>query len=121
MNPIARRQTNARMSQVVIHASIIHLAGQVARGFEDTAMSVTEQTTRILQQIDELLTLAGSDKTKLLNAQIWLADIGDFARMNEVWEAWMPLGHAPARSTCAVQLAHPALRVEITVCAAAPE
>ncbi|WP_173935249.1 RidA family protein [Chelativorans sp. Marseille-P2723] len=105
------------MSQIVEYPSngtIVLLAGQVAR---DAALDVSGQTKDILARIDELLAEAGTDKTKLLGAQIWLADIGDFSAMNEVWEAWVPEGHAPVRACVESRLADPRLKVEIQVTA----
>jgi len=79
---------------------------------------VTEQTEVILASIDRLLALAGTDKTKLLTTQIWIADINDFAEMNAAWDAWVAEGHAPARWTGEAKLAKPGFKVEIIVMAA---
>jgi len=115
MSDITRLDTNARMSQAVIHGGIAYLAGQVGAEGE----SVTAQTEAVLAKIDALLERAGTDKTKLLTAQIWVADIStDFADMNAVWDAWVPEGHAPARWTGESKLATPSFRVEIIVTAA---
>lgn len=115
MTDITRIDTGPRMSQVVIVNGIAHLAGQV--GVENG--SVTEQTTSILAQIDDLLANAGTDKTKLITAQIWCADMTtDFADMNAVWDAWVAPGHAPARWTGEAVLATPGFKVEIIVTAA---
>ena len=94
MADITRHHTNQRMSQIVIHGETVYLAGQV--GTEGA--SVTDQTKDILGKIDALLAEAGSDKTKILQAIIWLKSMGDFAEMNAVWDAWVPEGHAPARA-----------------------
>ena len=114
---VTRLHTGPRMSQAVVHGDTVYLAGQVA----DRAKSgsVREQTTEILATIDRLLAEAGSDKTKILAATIYLADIATFAEMNAAWEAWVPAGHAPARATVEAKLAAPDYRVEI-VCVAAP-
>jgi enamine deaminase RidA (YjgF/YER057c/UK114 family) len=110
---IRRIETGPRMSQAVIHQGIAHLAGQVGRG-----ANVTEQTRAVLAEIDRLLALAGTDRTRLLTAQIWLADIAKFQEMNAVWDAWVPKGHAPARWTGEARLATPEYLVEIIVTAA---
>lgn len=115
MPNITRHHTNDRMSQLVIHNGIAYLAGQVGT----QGASVTEQTNDILAKIDVLLAEAGSDKTNLLTAQIWLSDIGtQFAEMNAAWDAWVPNGHAPARWTGEAKLATPEFYVEIIVTAA---
>jgi enamine deaminase RidA (YjgF/YER057c/UK114 family) len=79
---------------------------------------ITEQTRTCLQKIDELLAEAGSDKTRILQTTIWLADMADFAALNEVWNAWVPEGHAPARACGEAKLARPQLKVEFIVTAA---
>lgn len=112
---INRHHTGQRMSQVVIHGDTIYLAGQVAA---DPAADVQEQTRQVLQKIDDLLAEAGSDKTRILSAQVWLASIGHFAQMNQIWDAWVPEGHAPARACIEARLATPDLLVEIGVIAA---
>ncbi len=114
MSDISRIESGARMSQVVVHNSVAYLAGQV--GTEGA--SVTEQTQAILASVDRLLALAGTDKTKLLTTQIWVADIADFAEMNAVWDTWVAKGHAPARWTGEAKLATPGYKVEIIVTAA---
>ncbi|MCW1935853.1 hypothetical protein CXP40_21325 [Pseudomonas sp. YY-1] len=113
---ITRHQTNARMSRIVVHAGTAHLAGVVAA---QRSGDIKAQTVEVLQQIDELLASVGADKTRLLNAQIWLKDIAnDFKEMNEVWDAWVPEGAAPTRATCQAQLGSPDMLVEIIVTAA---
>lgn len=114
MTDIVRHDTNKRMSQAVIHGDTIYLAGQVGTAGE----SVTAQTTEILGKIDSLLAKSGSDKSRVLQAIIWLKDMGDFAEMNAVWDAWVPEGHAPARACGSADLAAPGFTVEITVIAA---
>ena len=114
MSDIKRLETNDRMSQAVIHNGLIWLAGQVAKPGE----SVTEQTRAVLEQIETLLAQAGSDKTRILSATIWLADMADFAEMNAVWDAWVPQGAAPARATGEAKLATPDYKVEVIVTAA---
>ena len=112
---IVRYHTRQRMSQIVVHGDTIYLAGQVA---SDPAADVQTQTRQVLQKIDDLLAEAGSDKTRILSAQVWLASIGHFAQMNEIWDAWVPEGHAPARACIEARLATPDLLVEIGVIAA---
>ncbi len=112
---ITRINTNSRMSQAVIHGDTIYLAGQVAA---DSQSNISEQTQQVLEKIDILLELAGSDKSKLLSAQIWLTSIGHFAEMNKVWDAWIPEGQAPARACIEARLASPDLLIEIGIVAA---
>lgn len=112
---ITRIEPGKRMSQAVRHGSLVFLAGQVAA---DTAQDVSGQTRQILAEIERLLALAGSDKTKILSATIYLTDIATFADMNSVWDAWVPAGHLPARATVEAKLASPAYKVEIQVVAA---
>lgn len=114
MTDIIRHDTNKRMSQAVVHGDTIYLAGQVGTAGE----SVAEQTTEILGKIDGLLAKCGSDKSRVMQAIIWLKDMGDFAEMNAVWDAWVPEGHAPARACGSADLAAPGFTVEITVIAA---
>ena len=112
---IKRLKPGPRMSQAVIHGSTVYLAGQVA---SDPAPDVKKQTQQILAEIDALLAAAGTDKTKLLSANIWLADIRTFADMNSVWDGWVSPGNTPARATVEAKLAGPQYLVEIGVIAA---
>lgn len=112
---IKRIGVGPRMSQAVIHGDRVFLAGQVA---ETPTPDVTEQTRQILAAIDGLLAEAGTDKAKLLTANIWLADIADFAAMNAAWDKWVSPGNTPARATVESKLAGPEYRVEIQVTAA---
>ena len=114
MTEIQRSHTNQRMSQIVVHGDTVYLAGQVGTGGD----SVADQTSQILGKIDALLAEAGSDKTKILQAIIWLKSMDDFAEMNAVWDAWVPEGNAPARACGSADLATPDFTVEITVIAA---
>lgn len=114
MSDIKRIETGARMSQAVVYNGIVYLAGQVGKPGE----SVTDQTREVLAQIDRLLGECGSDKTRILSAQVWMADMADFAEMNAVWDTWVPAGHAPARATGEAKLATPDYKVEIIVVAA---
>jgi enamine deaminase RidA (YjgF/YER057c/UK114 family) len=113
---ITRLATNQRMSQVVSFGDFVFLAGQVAA---DPSQDVKGQTAQILKRIDELLAQAGTDKTRILTANIWLADYNTFNDMNEIWDAWVPEGHAPARACVESALAFPQFTVEIGVIAAA--
>jgi enamine deaminase RidA (YjgF/YER057c/UK114 family) len=99
------------MSKAVIHGNTVYLAGQVADAAK--GKSVGEQTKDILQQIDSILAEAGTDKTKILSTNIWLADISTFAEMNAEWDAWIVPGATPARATVESKLAAPAYTVEI--------
>jgi enamine deaminase RidA (YjgF/YER057c/UK114 family) len=111
---LTRIETGARMSNAVVHGQTVYLAGIVGNPGED----VTAQTRTILIEIDRLLALAGTDKTRILRAQIWLADIASFGQMNAVWDTWVPQGHTPARATGESRLATPDYLVEIIVTAA---
>jgi enamine deaminase RidA (YjgF/YER057c/UK114 family) len=105
-----------RMSEAVIHNGMVYLAGMVAE--TTVGKSVKEQTQDILSQIDDILKQAGSDKTKIVKANIWLTDIKTWAEMNEAWDAWVVKGQTPARATVESKLAAPGLDVEIMVEAA---
>jgi enamine deaminase RidA (YjgF/YER057c/UK114 family) len=113
---IERMGVGPRMSAVVIHGDTIYLAGQTAQ--KTAGEGVAEQTAEILASIDKLLAEAGSDKSKLLSATIYLADISTFAQMNAVWDKWVSPGNTPARATVESKLNVPRLTVEI-VCIAA--
>ncbi len=113
---IERRETGSRMSQAVVHGDTVYLAGVVAR--ENKGGSVTEQTREILATIDKHLASVGSDKSKLLSASIWITDMGAFAEMNAVWDAWVSPGNTPARACVEAKLASPDYKVEIMVVAA---
>jgi enamine deaminase RidA (YjgF/YER057c/UK114 family) len=113
---IERKQTGKRMSQIVVHGDTVYLAGQVAE--TAPAASAGEQTAAILEKIDGLLAEAGSDKSKLLSATIWLADMRDYDAVNEVWDAWVPAGAAPARACVEAKLAFAKYTVEIGIIAA---
>jgi enamine deaminase RidA (YjgF/YER057c/UK114 family) len=112
---IRRLGGGPRMSQAVIHGTTVYLAGQVA---DDPVPSVAEQTRQILAKIDRLLIDAGTDKSKLLSANIWLSEIRNFEEMNSVWDSWVASGNAPARATVQAMLARPKNLVEIMVTAA---
>ena len=112
---IQRIKGGPRMSMAVVHGNTVYVAGQVA---DDPNADVGGQTKQILGKIDALLAEAGTDKTRILSANIWLRDIGTFAEMNAVWDAWVPQGNTPARATVEAKLASPKLLVEIAVIAA---
>ena len=113
---IDRLHTGPRMSKIVRHAGVAYLCGQTSSG---TAIAdVAAQTREVLARVDALLVEAGSDRSRLLAATVHLRDIADFAAMNAEWEAWLPAGAAPARTTVQALLASADLRVEITVVAA---
>ncbi len=111
---ISRIETGPRMSEGVCYNGTIWLAGQV--GEPDT--SVADQTRACLAEVDRILAASGTDKTRILSVQIWLADMADFAEMNTVWDSWVPQGHTPARATGEARLATPGYRVEVIVTAA---
>lgn len=115
---LRRLHVGPRMSEATIHRGVVYLAGQVA---EDPSLDAGAQTQQVLEAIDRLLAEAGSDKTRILQAQVFLADISDFATMNAAWDAWVPPGHTPARATVEARLASPQYRVEIKVVAALHE
>lgn len=112
---IDRMQTAQRMSQIVVHNDTVYLAGQVAARDD---VDVRQQTRATLAKIEALLEQAGSDPAHILSAVVYLRDIKDFAAMNEIWDAWVPKGHAPARACVEARLARPDLLVEISVVAA---
>jgi enamine deaminase RidA (YjgF/YER057c/UK114 family) len=113
---VERFSPGTRMSQAVKCNGIVYLAGQVARS---GGASVADQTRAILEQIDGLLKAAGTDKSRLLSANIWLTDISTWAEMNSVWDSWVPANSGPARATVEAKLAAPQYKVEIAVVAAA--
>jgi enamine deaminase RidA (YjgF/YER057c/UK114 family) len=113
---IERHEAGPRMSKAVVHGNTVYLSGLVADA--PKGKSVTEQTKSILSQIDGFLATAGTDKSKLLSANIWITDMANFAEMNAVWDAWVSPGHTPARATVEAKLASPDYKVEIMVVAA---
>ncbi|WP_265517464.1 RidA family protein [Nitratireductor luteus] len=110
---IERRHKGPRMSQIVVHGDTIYLAGQVGEG-----KTVREQTESMLASVDRLLAEAGSSKSKILQAVIWLADMGDFADMNAVWDGWIDPENPPARACGEARLATPNYKVEVIITAA---
>jgi len=111
---IKRLQKSSRMSQAVIHGGIVYLAGQV--GTEGAG--IKEQTQQTLDSIDKLLASSGSDKSHILQATVWLADMADFPAFNALWEAWIDRENPPARSTGQVPMVSPGYKVEVTIVAA---
>lgn len=110
---IERIDVGQRMSKIVKHKGVAYLCGQVGEG-----ANVVDQTRDCLSRIEALLARAGSSPEQMLQVVIWLADMEDFSQMNEVWDAWVPKGHAPARACGEAKLARPDLKVEIIVTAA---
>lgn len=116
MGDIVRIETNQRLSRVVIYNGMVFLAGQTA---DDRRQDIRGQTEQVLAKIDKLLASAGTDKSRLLSAQIWLKDITrDFAGMNDNWENWTAPDSAPTRATAQCEMGAPDVLVEIIVTAA---
>lgn len=107
---IQRHNVGKRLSEIVVHNGTVYLAGEVP---DDTSKDITGQTREVLAKIDRLLAQVGSDRTKILSAQVFIADMGEFAGMNAAWDAWVAPGNAPARATIEAKLANPAYKVEI--------
>lgn len=116
--PIRRLHTETRYSEAVIHAGAVYLSGQLA---DDLGGDIRQQTRETLASIERLLAGVGSDKSRLLSATIHLRDMADYVGMNEVWDAWLPSGTAPARTAVQALMYRPDVRVEITVVAAMPD
>jgi enamine deaminase RidA (YjgF/YER057c/UK114 family) len=114
MTEITRFGVGKRMSEAVAYNGILWVAGQVGNPGD----SVTEQTRSCLAEVDRILASAGTDKTRILSAQIWLADMATFGEMNAVWDSWVPQGNTPARATGEAKLATPDYLVEVIVTAA---
>jgi len=112
---ITRHHIGPRMSQAVEHNDVIYLAGQVA---DDRNGDITAQTKSCLDKIDALLAECGSDKSKLLWAQIWVTDMRYFQAMNEIWDNWVDSENPPVRAGLCSDLAHPDFLVEVMVMAA---
>ena len=112
---IQRFDVGPRMSELAVHNGVAYLAGQVP---EDTSLDIVGQTSQVLEAIDALLAQAGTDKTRILRAEIYIADMADFPGMNHAWDEWVPAGHAPPRATVQAALARPEWKVEIVVTAA---
>ena len=112
---IERLETKQRMSRIVKHNGVIYLCGQVCA---DATKDITAQTQTMLDKVDVLLEQSGSDREHILSATIYIKEMADFAKMNQVWDNWVPDGHAPARACVTANMAREALLVEITIIAA---
>ncbi|MFB0980463.1 MAG: RidA family protein [Alteromonadaceae bacterium] len=112
---ITRQETKTRMSRIVKHNGVIYLCGQVCK---DANQGIEEQTSSMLDKVDELLEQAGSDKEHILSATIYIKDMNDFSQMNKIWDNWIPEGYAPARACVEASMARDVLLVEISVIAA---
>lgn len=112
---IERMEVGQRMSRIVKHNGTIYLCGQVAA---DASAGIQEQTQTMLDKVEALLEQAGSDKSHILSATIYIRDMKDFSAMNEIWDAWVPAGAAPARACVEARMARAELLVEISVVAA---
>ena len=112
---ITRIAPGARMSGAVVHGDTVYLAGHVSA---DRSLGVRGQTQAVLERLEQRLAEAGSDKSKLLSVQIWLAGMSTFDQMNEAWDAWVDTSHPPARATVEAKLASPDYLVEISAIAA---
>lgn len=113
---VQRFDVGARLSEMAVHNGTVYLAGQIA---DDATQDIAGQTRQVLAAVDALLARAGSDKSRILMAQIYLADLADFDGMNAVWDTWVSAGHAPPRATVQAALAKPGWRIEVVVTAAA--
>jgi len=112
---ITRMETQQRMSRIVIHNDTVYLCGQVAA---DASKDIGEQTQTMLDKVDALLEQAGSDREHMLSATIYIKSMDLFSQMNEVWDNWVPEGHAPARACVEASMAREELLVEVSVIAA---
>ena len=112
---IQRFDVGIRMSEMAVHNGTVYLAGQVA---SDASQGIEGQTPQVLGMVDALLARAGSDKTKILRVQIFLADLKDFTAMNSVWDSWVVPGNTPPRATVQAALAKPEWKIEVVVTAA---
>lgn len=117
MSEIKRINAGRRMSDTTIFNGVAYLAGKTP---SDAGLDIEGQTAQVLATIDRILAEAGTDKSRLLSAQIFLANMSEFAGMNKVWDAWVSPGHTPARATIEARLANPDYKVEIMVTAALP-
>jgi len=112
---IRRFDVGPRLSEMAIHQGTVYLAGQIP---DDPSADMEGQTRQVLAAIDALLARAGTDKTRLLMVQIFVADMAEFDAMNRAWDAWVPAGHTPPRATVEARLARPEWKVEIVATAA---
>ena len=114
MTQITRFDFDTRIHHGVVHNGTVYLTGQVA----EPGQSAADQMREVLAKIDDLLAKAGTDKSRILHVQMWLDDVRDFDEVNAVWDAWMPIDHAPARSSGQGRMAKPGMLVELIVTAA---
>lgn len=114
MSTIQRYHTGPRLSEIVVHGNTVYLAGQIADMLNKDTRGQTEE---VLANIDRLLMEVGSERTRILSVTIYLADMADYDAMNEVWSAWVPQGHTPARATVEARLADDRYRIEMSVIA----
>ena len=112
---IKRLGPGKRLSMATIHGGVVYLAGQVP---DDMSAGIEVQASQVLAKIDALLKEAGTDKSSILSATVWLPNIADFTAFNTVWDKWVPDGASPARACVEARLANPSYRVEIAVIAA---
>ncbi|TSE26977.1 RidA family protein [Tepidimonas aquatica] len=112
---VQRFDVGPRLSEMAIHNGTVYLAGQVP---DDPSQDIEGQTRQVLAMVDALLARAGTDKTKLLMVQIYLADMADYDGMNRAWDAWVAAGHTPPRATVQAKLAHPDWKIEVVATAA---
>ena len=112
---VQRFDVGTRMSEMAVHNGTVYLAGQIA---DDATQDIQGQTRQVLAAVDALLARVGSDKSKVLMAQIFLVDLADFDGMNAAWDAWVPADHTPPRATVQAQLAKPGWKIEMVVTAA---
>lgn len=116
MSDIRRFHVGTRLSEMAVHNGTVYLAGQVP---DDPTKDIAGQTAEVLANIDKLLAEAGTDKSRILMTQIFLADLSDFPAMNAVWDAWVVAGQTPPRATVQAKLARPEWLIEVVVTAAA--
>jgi len=115
MGNLQRFHVGPRLSEMAVHSGTVYLAGQVP---DDPGKDIKGQTAEVLAMVERLLAEAGSSKSRILMAQIFLKDIAEIGQMNEVWDAWIPAGHTPPRATVQAAMANPDYRIEIVVTAA---
>jgi enamine deaminase RidA (YjgF/YER057c/UK114 family) len=112
---LQRFDVGARISEMAVYNGVAYLAGQVP---EDATQDITGQTAQVLAAIDKLLARAGTDKSRILMAQVFIKDLAEFPGMNAAWDAWVASGNAPPRATVEANLARPEWKIEIVVTAA---
>jgi enamine deaminase RidA (YjgF/YER057c/UK114 family) len=115
MSEIKRFSVEKRLSDMAVYNGVAYLAGQIP---DDATLDIQGQTAQVLGMVDKLLSAAGTDKSRILMAQIFLANMKEFDGMNQAWDAWVAEGNAPPRATVEARLANPDLKVEIIVTAA---